>query len=215
MLIHGAELYSFIVVILLMIISPGANQVLVLQSGLVLGHKAALYNVIGVASSMFIHALLAGLGISLLVMQSPALYGFIKLLGTAYLGYLALSSIWGAVLSRSPDDNSTPPATEKPSRTETSIQSFSKGFSTNILNVHTSFIFLSIYPQYMNFEHDLLLQSLFLTLVFVGLLFSWYGLFITLIAKIRDHLIRPGIQLKIKAVTGVLLLVMTIKMFWK
>lgn len=74
--INNIELYSFVIVIMLMIITPGANQILVLQSGLVFGHKAAIYNVLGVASSMFIYASLSGLGISLIIMKSPSLYGF-------------------------------------------------------------------------------------------------------------------------------------------
>ena len=44
MSINSTEMYSFIIVIMLMIISPGANQILVLESGLVLGHKSAIYN---------------------------------------------------------------------------------------------------------------------------------------------------------------------------
>ncbi|HWR41349.1 MAG TPA: LysE family translocator [Patescibacteria group bacterium] len=216
--IHGAELYSFIAVILLMIISPGANQVLVLQSGLISGHKAAMYNVFGVASSMFIHASLAGLGISIVIMKSPALYGLIKLLGVGYLAYLALSSIYSAYRLRhqfvgNPQEGTV--AESKEQSAETALTSFFKGFNTNVMNVQTSFVFLSIFPQYMDFERALLPQSLLLTLIFVGLLLSWYALLITLIFKIRHYLLKPSIQSGIKAGTGVLLLVMATKMFLK
>lgn len=216
MSINGTELYSFIIVIMLMIISPGANQILVLESGLVLGHKSAIYNVIGVASSMFIHASLSGLGISLIIMKSPSLHTLIKLLGVGYLVYLAFSSIVSAYQLRNrstvindaiTEDNETP--------AETSIKSFSKGFNSNMLNIQTSFIFLSIFPQYMDFERSLFTQSLLLTLVFVGLLLVWYAVLITLIFKIRHYLLEPRIQLKVKAVTGFLLLVMAGKMFLK
>jgi threonine/homoserine/homoserine lactone efflux protein len=196
--------------------SPGANQVLVLQSGLVLGHKAAIYNVIGVACSMFIHASLSGLGISLLIMKSPSLYGLIKLLGVGYLVYLAISSIASAcqLHNRSTGINDEiSRANELPS--ETTLKSFIKGFSTNVLNIQTSFIFLSIFPQYMDFERSLFTQALFLTLIFVGLLLLWYAGIIALISKIRHYLLQPRIQLKIKAVTGSLLLFMSIKMFLK
>jgi threonine/homoserine/homoserine lactone efflux protein len=196
--------------------SPGANQVLVLQSGLVLGHKAAIYNVIGVACSMFIHASLSGLGISLLIMKSPSLYGLIKLLGVGYLVYLAISSIVSAcqLHNRSTGINDEiSRANELPS--ETTLKSFIKGFSTNVLNIQTSFIFLSIFPQYMDFERSLFTQALFLTLIFVGLLLLWYAGIIALISKIRHYLLQPRIQLKIKAVTGSLLLFMSIKMFLK
>lgn len=214
--INSTELYSFIIVIMLMIMSPGANQILVLQSGLVLGHKAAIYNVIGVASSMFIHASLSGLGISLIIMKSPNLHSLIKLLGVGYLAYLAISSIVSAyqLHNRSTGINDEIASTNEPP-SETIFKSFIKGFSTNVLNIQTSFIFLSIFPQYMDFERGLFTQSLFLTLVFVGLLFAWYAVIIALIFKIRHHLLQPRIQLKIKAVTGSLLLIMAVKMFLK
>lgn len=216
MIINSMELYSFIIVIMLMIISPGANQILVFQSGLVLGNKAAVYNVIGVASSMFIHAFLSGLGISLLIMNSPSLHSLIKLLGVGYLIYLGISSMLSAYqLHQRSTSNNGEIAKENGAPSETSLTSFMKGFSTNVLNIQTSFIFLSIFPQYMNFEHSLFTQSIFLTLIFVGLLLIWYVVLIFLISKVRHSLLQPNIQLKIKAVTGSLLLVMAIKMGMK
>ena len=214
--INSTELYSFIIVIMLMIISPGANQILVFQSGLVLGHKAAIYNVIGVASSMFIHASLSGLGISLIIMKSPSLHSLIKLLGVGYIVYLAISSIVSACQLHNSStiiNDEFTKANEPPS--ETILKSFIKGFNSNVLNIQTFFIFLSIFPQYMDLQRSLFTQSLFLTLVFVGLLLVWYAVLIALIFKIRHYLLQPRIQFKIKAVTGSLLLVMAMKMFLK
>ena len=94
--IMGSELSSFIIVMMLMIITPGVNQILVLQSGLSFGPKAATYNVLGIASSMFVHTSLSGLGISLLIMKSPTLLTVFKVLGAGYLIYLAISSIISA-----------------------------------------------------------------------------------------------------------------------
>ena len=212
--IGGAELYSFIIVMMLMIITPGVNQILVLQSGLNFGHKAAIYNVAGITSSMFVHTLLSGLGISLIIMQSPSLLGLFKVLGSGYLGYLAITSMISAYRLR---DQSTETVTEvdyaSEPTPEISRKSFTKGFTTNVLNIQTSFIFLSIFPQYMNLEHGLFMQSLFLTLVFITLLLVWYSIIIALIFKVRHYLLDLKIQRRIKACTGFLLLVMAIKMF--
>lgn len=210
------ELYSFIIIMLLMIVSPGANQVLVLQSGILLGPKAAILNVLGVASSMFVHASLSGLGISLIIMQSPALHTFIKTLGTGYIVYLAISSLVSAyhLYNTQLADNQSAATLASPSD-ETAIQSFTKGFTTNVLNVQTCFIFLSIFPQYMNEHHGLFLQSMFLTLVFILLLLSWYTVLISLIFKARAYLLKPKIQCGVKAITGLLLLIIGVKMALK
>lgn len=213
--INTIELYSFVIVIMLMIITPGANQILVLQSGLVFGHKAAIYNVLGVASSMFIHASLSGLGISLIIMKSPSLYGLIKLLGAGYIVYLAITSLVSAYQLRNKAADTNEMAVAPAQASEAGFKSFTKGFATNVLNIQTLFIFLSIFPQYMNEQHGLFIQSLFLTLIFVVLLLSWYTVIITLIFKVRHYLLQPRIQMRIKAVTGSLLLVMAIKMLLK
>lgn len=211
--IGGSELYSFIIVVMLMIITPGVNQVLVLQSGLNFGHKAAVYNVIGITSSMFVHTFLSGLGISLLIMKSPALLSLFKVLGCGYLMYLAITSMVSAYqLREMPGECTNENEGDSEPVSGVRRKSFTKGFTTNVLNIQTSFIFLSIFPQYMNLDHGLFQQSLFLTLVFIGLLLMWYSIIIALIFKVRHYLLDLTVQRRIKAVTGFLLLVMAIKM---
>ena len=214
--IMGSELSSFIIVMMLMIITPGVNQILVLQSGLSFGPKAATYNVLGIASSMFVHTSLSGLGISLLIMKSPTLLTVFKVLGAGYLIYLAISSIISAYELRNLSaENKTEISEDHEPTSESIRKSFMKGFTTNVLNIQTSLIFLSIFPQYMNLDHSLFIQSLFLTLVFIGLLLGWYAIIVTLIFKVRHYLLEPKIQLGIKALTGFLLLIMAIKMLLK
>jgi threonine/homoserine/homoserine lactone efflux protein len=64
----------------------------------------------------------------------------------------------------------------------------------------------------MNPEQGLFVQSLFLTLIFIGLLLCWYTLIIALVFKVRQYLVQPRIQMRIKAVTGSLLLIMSVRM---
>lgn len=198
-----------------MIISPGANQILVLQSGMTLGHKAAAYNVIGVASSMLIHALFAGLGVSVLIMQSPGLHGSIKAAGSAYILYLACQSLISAYRLRNQEQNYPAATGLSPAVKEKGWQSFKKGFVSNMLNAQTSFIFLSIFPLYMNQQHSLFVQSFFLTGVFIGLLLAWYTLLITLITTVRRYLLQPKVQMAVKAVTGSLLFAMGVRMLFR
>jgi threonine/homoserine/homoserine lactone efflux protein len=205
------ELLSFAAVMVLMIITPGPNQVLVLQSGITIGPRAAALNVLGVASSMLIHASLSGLGISLLITQSPGLHGAVKLIGAGYIAYLGANSLVSANrLRRAAAADEA--AASRETDGESGLKSFAKGFTTNILNIQTSFIFLSIYPQYMNGHDSLFVQSLLLTAIFIGLLLCWYSLLITLIFKVRHYLLRARIQAGIKAVTGTLLVALGVKM---
>ncbi|WP_094604996.1 hypothetical protein SPSIL_017650 [Sporomusa silvacetica DSM 10669] len=214
--ISGNELYSFIIVMILMIITPGVNQILVLQSGLNFGHKAAMYNVVGITSSMFVHTLLSGLGISIIIMKSPGLLSLFKVLGSGYLMYLAITSIISAYqLRNAPADIINEIPVDNEPVAEISRDFFTKGFTTNVLNIQTSLIFLSIFPQYMNLDHGLFIQSLYLTLIFIGLMLVWYSIIIVLIFRIRHYLLDLSIQRRIKTGTGFLLFVMSIRMLLK
>lgn len=205
------DLLSFAVVMVLMIITPGPNQVLVLQSGITIGPRAAALNVLGVASSMLIHASLSGLGISLLITQSPGLHGAVKLIGAGYIAYLGATSLMSANRLRRAATAADAAAAGREGG-ERGLKSLAKGFMTNILNIQTSFIFLSIYPQYMNTHDSLFVQSLLLTAIFIGLLLCWYAVLITLIYRVRHYLLRPRIQAAIKGVTGSLLVALGVKM---
>ena len=207
--IGGSELYSFILVVFLMIISPGPNQVLVIQSGIVLGPKAAALNVAGVASSMFLHASLAGLGISLLILKSPDLYASIQTIGAAYIIYLGVTSLVQAYrLYGRVQATSQTAATLSGREDETRLHSFAKGFTSNVFNIQTSFIFLAIYPQYMDPHHSLFVQSLMLTAILILMLLAWYALFISFIGRIRGRLLQPRTQSGAKRVTGSLLIIL-------
>lgn len=163
---------------------------------------------------MLLHALFAGLGVSVLIMQSPELHGSIKGIGSAYILYLAIQSLISAYRLRTQCPIATADTVGLPAQAKEQFSiSFKKGFVSNMLNVQTSFIFLSIFPQYMNQQHSLFLQSFFLTGIFIGLLLSWYALVITLIAKVRQYLLHPKVQIAIKNITGSLLFTMGIRMF--
>jgi threonine/homoserine/homoserine lactone efflux protein len=199
-----------------MIITPGANQLLVLQTGITISLKAAIYNVIGVTSSMFIHAVISGLGISLIIIQSPTLYNGIKLLGAGYIVFLGVNSLMNAYRLHERKMAASNDVANAPEPVcESQTKSFAKGFTTNVLNIQTSFVFLSIFPQYMNQHSSVWAQSMFLTLVFILLLLLWYLVLITLISKARCYLLKPEVQKWIKAITGSLLVGFGMKMLFR
>lgn len=198
---------------MLIIMIPGANQLLVLETGMTIGHKAAFLNFLGITSSMFIHGLFSGLGISLLIMHSPMLHSGIKVIGAGYIIYLGASSLLGAYRLHSMQGaEEQVESGDKSAVVESPKKSFAKGFTTNVLNIQTSFVFLSIFPQFMNQEQSLWVQSLFLTFVFVLLLIMWYSLLILVISRARLYLLKPEVQKWVKSATGSLLVASGIKM---
>lgn len=208
--ISGAELLSFILVMLLMLVTPGVNQIMVFQSGLNFGVKAAIYNVAGISASMLVHTALSGLGVALVIIKSPALLGMFKLLGSTYLGWLSFVSIRDALAG----GNAAKTSLRRDGEAKGS-RFFAQGFTTNILNMQTALVFLAIFPQYMKPDENLMRQSFLLTLVFILLLLSWYGVLIILLSRIRHYLLDDAMQRRIKAGSGGLLLLMALMMLLK
>ena len=210
-MISGAELMSFMLVMLLMLVTPGVNQIMVFQSGLSFGSRAAIYNVAGISASMLVHMALSGLGIALLITKSPAWLVFFKTLGSAYLAWLAFGSIRTAWRGETMSSKKAEGQCER----KKGGRFFTQGFTTNILNMQTALVFLAIFPQYMKPEASLMLQSLLLTLIFVGMLLVWYGMLIALLSRVRLYLLDELMQRRIRFVSGGLLFLMAILMLFK
>lgn len=78
---------------LLIIVSPGPDNLLVVSRGLSQGRAAALTASFGSAAAVLTHSLAAALGLSLLIQATPAAFLAVKLAGSAYLAYLGVSAI--------------------------------------------------------------------------------------------------------------------------
>ena len=70
-------------------ITPGPNNIMIMSSGVNYGVKASLPHWLGICLGFPLMVLLVGLGFGLVFDRYPHLHQLIKVLGTAYLLYLA------------------------------------------------------------------------------------------------------------------------------
>lgn len=84
---------GFIPALLPVALSPGASFTLAINSALADGRKGLLVTMAGTALGIYTHALLIGLGVTSLLVASPALCGILKIAGTAYLLWLGVQLI--------------------------------------------------------------------------------------------------------------------------
>ena len=78
-------------------VAPGPNFVAVSASALGISRRAGLTTAVGVASGVFIWAILFTFGMGALVVAFPQLITLMKLLGGGYLFYIGVRSIIGAL----------------------------------------------------------------------------------------------------------------------
>ena len=82
-------------------ITPGPNNMMLLASGVNFGMKRTLPHWLGVSLGHFVMLLLVGAGLESLLKSHPLIYQVMKVLGFAYLLYLA----WGVARSGAPERN--------------------------------------------------------------------------------------------------------------
>ena len=78
----------------LLILSPGPDSIYVLTRGISLGRRAGIISAIGVTLGIFVHTAFAALGISVILMTSSTLFLIVKAIGTVYLIYLGIRTIF-------------------------------------------------------------------------------------------------------------------------
>ncbi len=129
-------LITFVTAGLLLNLTPGVDFVYVSASGLQGGPRIGMAAALGVNLGIAVHVLAAAAGLSALLLAWPGAYLTIKLIGAAYLLYLA----WQAWFTRSGPLGTTAPASVR--------RAIWRGFLTNILNPKTALFIFAFIPQF-------------------------------------------------------------------
>ncbi len=135
------SLLAFAFVALGMVLTPGPNMVYLISRSICQGRTAGLISLGGVALGFVFYMLCAAFGITALVLAVPYAYDAIRIVGAAYLLWLA----WQALRpgGRSAFEVRALP-TDPPGRL------FAMGFVTNLLNPKIAVMYLSLLPQFID-----------------------------------------------------------------
>lgn len=158
--------YGFILSVILLSITPGADTVFILTKSIEGGYKQGLASVAGIVCGLFVHTSLAAFGLSVILMTSTLLFNIVKIAGAAYLIYLGIM----ALKSKSKIN------LENKGEIVPFFTTFRQGFFTNILNPKVALFFLALLPQFVksNAESAVPFLILGLTFIFIGSLWSLF-----------------------------------------
>jgi threonine/homoserine/homoserine lactone efflux protein len=156
-----AELGWFALAALALVLTPGPNMIYCISRTLVQGRSAGMVSLAGVLLGFVVHLLAATLGLTALLMAVPLAFDTIKLIGAAYLLWLA----WQAVRP-----GGTAPFEARQLPVDPPATLFRMGFLTNLLNPKVAMFYLSFFPQFLHPERGgVLLQSLQLGVLQIGI----------------------------------------------
>ncbi|MFZ1682242.1 MAG: LysE family translocator [Rhizobiaceae bacterium] len=177
---------EFLLTSFVVVIAPGAGVLYTLGVALGRGRAASYAAALGCTLGILPHIAAAILGVAALLHASALAFQTVKLLGIAYLLYLA----WMTLADR----GALAPAGEPDPRGAVGIAV--SGFLVNILNPKLSVFFLAFLPQFIDAGvANPLPQMLGLSAVFMLMTFVVFVAYGTFAAAMRDRIItRPRVM---------------------
>jgi threonine/homoserine/homoserine lactone efflux protein len=159
---------SFVAVTIPLVLTPGASTALVLRNSLSGGARAGFVTALGINSGSFCYGLLTAFGFALVLQRWPSVMTVIRLGGGTYLAWLGVQSLrralWPAP-APAVRDRMLPPSVWR---------NLYEGFLTNALNPAIATFYLVLVPQFIPRGAPVVQSVLLLTIVHVGLAFSWH-----------------------------------------
>jgi threonine/homoserine/homoserine lactone efflux protein len=154
-----AVIASYSLAAAILTVTPGPDMALFLGNTLGGGRAAGFATILGTAAGLVVHACLAAFGLSALLAASATAFGILKVLGVAYLLWLAWSAIRhgsGVRLDAGRRHH------------QTLGRIFMKGMLVNVLNPKIVLFFLTFLPQFVDpGEPDAAGQLFFLGLWYI------------------------------------------------
>lgn len=162
------QLFAFLAAAILLTLSPGPDNMMVLGIGMARGRLRGMAFGLGCALGCLSHTLLAAIGVSALIAASPAAFTALKVCGGLYLawmGFKAIRSRGGAAAGRAEG------------MSESARTLFFRGVFANAINPKVVLFFLSFLPQFVAAGRgDANLQIALLGLVFTAQAAVLFGL---------------------------------------
>lgn len=167
MLFDIPTLIAYCAASILLVVTPGPGQALVVARTLAGGHKAGVLTAVGLEIGTLGHTFAAALGLSALLAASATAYSIVKYAGAAYLVVLGVITLM----------STRRPATEKPNtvpveRTSNSRLLLLHGIVTGTLNPKVAVFFVAFLPQFVHPERG----HVFLQFMCLGLILATLGL---------------------------------------
>ncbi len=205
------QLFTFLGIITVLTITPGADTMLVIRNVVARGQRAGYLTALGICSGLFIHATLSALGLSVILVRSAAIFEIVKLAGACYLMILGAWSLWQMIRSRHQTEP-VPTLTQQMAQPAGGWRSLREGLLTNVLNPKVAIFYLAFLPQFINPGDPVLLKSLLLAGMHFILSILWLALLSTFLGRLRGFIARPAVQRGIEAVAGTVLIAFGIRL---
>jgi threonine/homoserine/homoserine lactone efflux protein len=195
---------AFWITSLVVVATPGTGALITISAGLTRGVRASVVAAVGCTLGIVPHLAAAITGTAALLRASGLAFETVKLLGVAYLLYLAWST-WR---------DTSALVVEEAGAHRSTVRAILSAVAANLLNPKLTIFFFAFLPQFVpaHAPHQvttmLLLSGVFMAMTLI--VFTIYGLFASMI---RRHLIeRPGIVRRVRQTFAASFVVLSAKL---
>ena len=185
---------TFSIASLMLCLAPGPDNIFVLTHSAIHGRKAGLLVTLGLCTGLIVHTAVVALGVAAVIKASIMAFTILKLVGAAYLLYLA----WKAFTAKEQ-------SLGKPEELS-SWALYRRGIIMNITNPKVSMFFLAFLPQFVDAESGYVtLQFLSLGALFITCTILVFGTVAILAGYLGELLSKSSrVQSIINKIAGVI-----------
>jgi threonine/homoserine/homoserine lactone efflux protein len=199
---------TFAIAALLLIMMPGPDQVLITRNVVVGGRYGGLLTMLGGVLGLTVHAGVAALGLSALLLASATAFTVLKIVGAVYLLWLAVQMLRSAMRS-----GRTPLADEAVAAPRQRSAYLRQGFLSNALNPKVALFFVTFLPQFLSADSGSpRAEALLLSGIFAVLYLAWFGLYIAAVDRLGRWLRRPRVKARIEQFTALVLATVAVRL---
>jgi len=194
---------AFLAVAAVVIVTPGPDTALTIRNALLGGRRSGVFTAVGVSLGQATWTLATGAGIAALLAASRPAFTAVKLVGAAYLVYLGVQALYGALVRRSagPAVDGDISGVRLPPRL-----ALRQGLISNLSNPKMAAFFPALLPQFAPDGRGAFLVLLALGLAFAAMTLAWLTAYAVAVAKAGRILRRPTVRRSLEAVTGTVLI---------
>jgi threonine/homoserine/homoserine lactone efflux protein len=200
-----AELAAFLAVSIVVIVTPGQDTALTIRNTLLGGRRSGIFTAAGVSTGQACWTLAASAGIAALLSASEPAFLALKLAGAAYLAFLGVQALLGALRRGRVGGALVPAATARPLAPSTA---FRHGVLSNLGNPKMAVFFTSLLPQFAGSFPGLLA----LGVLFCALTLAWLTAYALAVARAGSILRRPRVRRALEAATGTVLVALGLRL---
>ncbi|MGI5148315.1 LysE family translocator [Plantactinospora sp. CA-294935] len=166
---HGIAVLGFLAAVAPITATPGTSLTLVVSRVAAGGRRQGWWVILGTLTGLYVHAVLAAVGLAALVLRSSQAFLLVKLLGAGYLVGLGVWLLWSATRRRPSSTSDGPSSTsDGPSAPRSrrlpwrGHHPYLQGFLGNVLNPKAAAVYLTLAPQFLDVDGPVLIPMLVL-----------------------------------------------------